>query len=306
MRTVEASTAPVRQEWTTRRERGATAALRFMVWVALKLGRPVARMLLHPICLYFVLFSRRSRKASLEYLDRVLRRAARFSDLFRHYHTFACCILDRVYLLNDRADLFDLKIYGEDVLFDIAEEGTGCMLFGAHLGSFEVLRLIGRRRTDLRVSVVMYEDNARKINSVLNAINPALAMDIVSLGRPSAMIEIGERLTAGGFVGVLADRSLHLDDEVRLPFLGREALFATGPFRMAMLMKRPVVLMVGLYRGGRRYDIHFERLFDPGAIEPQQRGDALREAMVRYVERVEHYCRIAPYNWFNFYDFWRA
>jgi predicted LPLAT superfamily acyltransferase len=24
----------------------------------------------------------------------------------------------------------------------------------------------------------------------------------------------------------------------------------------------------------------------------------------RYVERLEHYVRLAPYNWFNFYPFW--
>jgi predicted LPLAT superfamily acyltransferase len=26
--------------------------------------------------------------------------------------------------------------------------------------------------------------------------------------------------------------------------------------------------------------------------------------MQRYAERLEHYTRIAPYNWFNFYPFW--
>ena len=26
--------------------------------------------------------------------------------------------------------------------------------------------------------------------------------------------------------------------------------------------------------------------------------------MRRYVARLEHYCREAPFNWFNFYDFW--
>ena len=33
--------------------------------------------------------------------------------------------------------------------------------------------------------------------------------------------------------------------------------------------------------------------------------DALIEQSVRsYVARLEHYCRLAPYNWFNFYDYW--
>jgi len=26
--------------------------------------------------------------------------------------------------------------------------------------------------------------------------------------------------------------------------------------------------------------------------------------MQRYVARLEHYARLAPYNWFNFYSFW--
>lgn len=306
MTSARASAPGERQEWTTRQERGAVVTIRFMVWVAMRLGRSAARLLLHPITAYFVLFSTHARRASRDYLERVLGRSVRLADIYRHYHEFACCILDRVYLLNDRADLFDLNIHGEDVLFDLSESGAGCMLFGAHLGSFEVLRLIGRQRQDLRVSVVMYEDNARKINSVLNAINPELSMDIISLGRPSAMIEIGERLASGGFVGVLADRSLNLDEQVKLPFLGTEAPFATGPFRVALLMKQPVVMMVGLYRGGRRYDIYFERLFDPSEIAQGRRADALKDAMARYVERLEYYCRIAPYNWFNFYDFWNG
>jgi predicted LPLAT superfamily acyltransferase len=28
-------------------------------------------------------------------------------------------------------------------------------------------------------------------------------------------------------------------------------------------------------------------------------------AQQRYAERLSHFCRIAPYNWFNFFDFWQ-
>jgi predicted LPLAT superfamily acyltransferase len=72
--------------------------------------------------------------------------------------------------------------------------------------------------------------------------------------------------------------------------------------------------MLALYRGGNRYDLHFERLVECSAIDrtgSNQTGagragrDAvIREWAVRYAERLEHHCRQAPYNWFNFYDFW--
>lgn len=294
-----------RQEWISRQERGSTMAIRAMVWVALKLGRPVARRLLYPICLYFVIFSTASRRASRAYLQKALGRIPGQADLFRHYHCFACCILDRVYLLNDQIGMFDLRVEGEDMLTEIIEKGGGCILFGAHLGSFEVLRALGRRRSEIGVSLVMYEENARKINSALNAINPNLAMNVIALGKPSSMIEISRRLEAGDFVGVLADRSLNDEDQVSLPFLGAPASFPIGPFRMAALLKRPVIMMVGLYRGGRHYDITFTPLFDPSAQGKGERADAIAGAMTHYVSQLERYCRDAPYNWFNFYDFWK-
>ena len=292
------------QEWTAKTERGAVPLIRFIVWIALALGRPVARWLLYPICVYFLLFSTSSRRASRQYLAKVLDRQATLFDVFRHYRTFAACLLDRVFLLNDQLHLFDLQVHGEEIVLDILKRGSGCILLGAHFGSFEAARALGRQQPDLRISLVMYEENARKIGSVLNAINPSLATDIIALGRPETMIEVGLRLDQGGFVGVLADRGVRGEAQIRHPFLGAPAAFQPGPFRMAALLKRPVVLMVGVYRGGRRYDIFFEHLLDPADMSPRGRAGEADKAMRRYVERLEHYCRMAPFNWFNFYDFW--
>lgn len=292
------------QEWTVHGERGAVPLLKFIVWVALRLGRPAARLFLYPICLYFLIFSGRARRASRLYLARVLGRRPRATDVFRHYHAFASCILDRVFLLNDGLDLFDVRVHGEDVVMDVLERGSGCILLGAHFGSFEVARALGRRQPGLRVTLVMYEENARKIRSALNAINPGLAMDVVGLGKPGAMIEVDQRLEEGHFVGILADRSLDGEEGTRYSFLGAPASFPNGPFRMAALLKRPVVLMFGAYRGGRCYDVYFERLTGPSEPAPGRGRDDVAEAMSRYVQRLEHHCREAPFNWFNFFDFW--
>jgi predicted LPLAT superfamily acyltransferase len=299
---VKAEPAP-RQEWTTRQERGTAATIKAMVWIALRLGRPATRLLLLPICAYFMAFSPVATKGARDYLARALGRPPGLRDLWRHYHSFASVVLDRVYLLNDQIDLFDLHIEGEEIVQELGQAGESCLLFGAHLGSFEVLRALGRRQSALDVSLVMYEENARKINSALNAINPALAMEVISLGQPTSMLDIARKLEAGGVIGILADRSLTHEEQIKLPFLGAPAAFPVGPFRMAALFRRPVILMVGLYRGGRRYDIHFERLPDLD-LGPGRRADALEAGMKAYVERLEHYCRLAPYNWFNFYEFW--
>jgi predicted LPLAT superfamily acyltransferase len=64
------------------------------------------------------------------------------------------------------------------------------------------------------------------------------------------------------------------------------------------MLGRPVVLMLGLHRGGRRYDIIFETISTTPAERPSE------ETIRRFVVRLEYHCRGAPYNWFNFYDFW--
>ena len=63
--------------------------------------------------------------------------------------------------------------------------------------------------------------------------------------------------------------------------------------------------MIGLFSGGNRYDIYFESLMDMNALEISGSKTAIDDAMTRYVERLEHYCRLAPYHWFNFYDYWK-
>jgi predicted LPLAT superfamily acyltransferase len=74
-------------------ERSNTLAIRFIVWIALTLGRHVARLFLYPICLYFFLFAGEAREASKKYLRKVLGRKPHAGDGFRHIHTFASTVL---------------------------------------------------------------------------------------------------------------------------------------------------------------------------------------------------------------------
>jgi predicted LPLAT superfamily acyltransferase len=154
--------------------------------------------------------------------------------------------------------------------------------------------------------MVMYEENARKLNAALSAINPNVQQDIIALGHIDSMIQVHELLAQGTVVGMLGDRSLGNDDTRTLDFLGDPAELPLGPFRMAAILKRPVLFMTGLYLGGNRYDIHFETLADFSALPPRGRTQAVQVAMTRYASLMEQYCYKAPFNWFNFFDFWQA
>ena len=107
-------------------------------------------------------------------------------------------------------------------------------------------------------------------------------------------------------VGMLADRTF--GDEATLPvtFLGATAYLPTGPMRAAAMLRRRVIFMLGLYRGGNRYQVVFEPLADFSSTPPEQRQAAIEAAITRYAALLEQYCRSDPYNWFNFFDFWRS
>jgi len=291
--------------WADRPEGGSAIAVRAGVRLALGLGRSVARLLLPAVTLYFLAASASDRAASRAFLRRVLGREPGFSDVFRHFHTFAFTLLDRVYLLRGRVRELDVRMKGEDIVAGLLARGEGCLLMGSHLGSFEIIGAVGRSAGVPRVRPVMYRRNAGSWSAAMAAIDPALAAQVIALGEPDSMLELEGALAKGEFAGILADRVLDAEDAASIPFLGTPARFPRGPFQVAAVLKRPVILMIGLYRGGNRYDVFFERLADMSEAGRTGRDVMVDKAMRLYVERLEHYCRLAPYNWFNFYDYWR-
>jgi predicted LPLAT superfamily acyltransferase len=291
-------------EWSTRRERGSPLLLRVMAFISLRIGRRAGRFFLYFIAAYFFAFAPRSRRQSYAYLTRALGRKATARDWFRQVLTFASTIHDRLYLVNAQYDVFRISIEGEPLVRRYVDTGQGAFLMGAHLGSFEVTRAVGHMHPGLRVVMAMYEETANKVNAQLAAINPAAKVDIVYLGRMDAMLRIHSYLDQGAFVGVLGDRTFGSDEGQVVEFLGAPAKLPTSAMRAAAALRRPVVFMAGLYRGGNRYHIVFEELADFSTIPREARSAAMQAATLRYAALLEKYCRSDPYNWFNFYDFW--
>jgi predicted LPLAT superfamily acyltransferase len=290
-------------DWSQRRERGGRTALQVMIWLSLRLGRRLARLISRPITVYFFLSSFRGRAASRTYLTRVFGRAPRWHEVFRHFLTFAEILLDRPFLLTGRLADYDIRIIGIEHLVPWAERGQGCLLLGSHLGSFEVLRTMGEADQRIRLRALMHEGPAAS-TALFRALNPDIARNIIPLGTVSTMLQVKEALAAGEMVGMLGDRGVRGDKVERVDFLGRPAAFPIGPFVVAGLLQAPIVLCFGFCCGNGRYEIRFEPFSDAVALNRATRTAELRALATRYAARLEHYCRQRPYNWFNFYDFW--
>lgn len=315
----EAAQTGQRGDWARAPERSNMLALRFICMMALVFGRHVTRLLLPPISLYFLLFAPTPRRHIKRYLFRAIGPHAGWIDGYRLLHAFASTVLDRVYFLRGRMDLFDVKVTGNLPLETEALQGRGAFLLGAHVGSFEALGACkhhSQHKQALRLAMLMYPDNAQRITAILNAISlPEARPHVIALGRPHSMLALRDWLDHGGLGGMLADRTLPGSEDqpaqqrgnnIVLPFLGQPASFNDGPFRLAALLRRKVFFMAGLYAGGARYDVQFDLLadFSERPSDPAERERRIRAAVEAYVAHLEALCRAHPYNWFNFHDFW--
>lgn len=294
--------------WTERPEGGGRFALWLIRSIGLYGGRPVARLLLYPITLYFLLVRGPERRASRAYLARVFGRPATLVEVARHIHCFAATILDRVFMLAGRDGTLDIHNHGLDELHAAMDAGRGVLLFGSHHGSFEALRALSQTRPDVRVRVVLDKGQSPALTCLLDALNPGIASTVIDarMSGTAIVLAIGEAAEEGALIGLLADRARRGEVSLSVPFLGSPAPFPTAPALIAAALKIPVVLCFGLYRGGRRYDLHFEQFADTLEIPRRQRAAALERILARYALRLEHHVRLAPYNWFNFFDFWQT
>ncbi len=295
------------QEWLERPEGGSVRAMRLLMWIAVTCGRRVSRLVLLPITAYFLLRRGPERRSSRAYLQRVLGRPPTWFEVARHFHVFAGVTLDRVFLLRESLEQIELRQHGLEQLQAALDLGRGVLMVGAHVGSFDALRAASLQRPDVPVRVVLDAEHSPALSAIVRSLNPSIAANIINPRQDgtAVVLEIGAALQQGGIVAMLGDRSRPGNATVTVDFLGSPASFPTAPWLIAAASHAPVVLCLGLYRGGGRYDLHFERLADDLRIDRARRQEHLQSIVAAYAGRLAAHLRSAPYNWFNFYDFWQ-
>lgn len=294
------------EHWTQRPEGGGRFAIWLIRSIGLHLGRPVARAILYPITVYFYFRRPFERRVSREFLQRIHGRPASTFEVMRHIHRFASTILDRVFLLTDRFRRFDVRMHGLEELTRQIRPDRGVLLLGSHVGSFEVLRVAAAERPDVKVRVVLDTQQTPALTDLLHAINPDIGRNVIDASRPSTdiVLALGEAVREGSLTTLLADRARPHEATVVVDFLGSPAAFPAAPFLIGSVLKVPILLCFGMYRGGNRYDLYFELFAEQLDLPRHARQRELRSVVQRYAARLEHHVREDPYNWFNWHDFW--
>lgn len=293
-----------RAAWLSVRETGSVLGMRVLLFLCTAFGRPAARLLLKAIALYYAIAARGARRASSHYLQAVGITPS-FKNIYTHVLRFAEVSLDRLFFLRGNFAPFVVNATGREHIARLRETKQGAILLGAHLGSFEAMRAAGE---DMQacINIVGYFGNARAVNRILDEGSQGKVGTRLLEITPDSIdfiFKAKDLLERGEMLAILGDRvvSNHVTD---VTFFGRAARFPTGPFVLAASLKCPVYLTFGLYHPPNRYELHCEPFAESVQVPRGRRAEALQAYVQAYAGRLEHYCRRAPYNWFNFFPFW--
>jgi predicted LPLAT superfamily acyltransferase len=291
--------------WHELRERGNLFWLLLLLGVSRALGRTVARVVLVFVVGYFLIGARQAYRASQRFLALALNRAPTLGDSYRHFYTFAATALDRFFMLGNRTNKLEIEVHRPaDV--HAAAASSGCLVMVSHLGSFEVMRVPGISARERPLKILLDRAHGPTFTRLLERLNPQFAQSVIDASErgPTLALKLHEALQSQALVCLMADRVREGERSIPVQFFGKTAQLPAGPWLLAATLKAPVILAFGLYRGGARYQLHFE-LFAERIDAPRERREAvIAECAQRFASRLEHYARSAPYNWFNFYDYW--
>jgi predicted LPLAT superfamily acyltransferase len=293
--------------WIRRPEGGGHSSLRLLCGFALSFGRVPARAVIYIVALYFMLRRGPERRASRAFLGRAFGRPATCFDVYRHILRFSQVTLDRIFLLHEGTRRFEIESAGLDDVHAMMALNRGILLFGAHFGSYEVMRVLSLRRPDLQFRTVIDLEQAPAMSQLLSSLNPELAATVINARQAglAVALAIKNALEQRAAVTLLADRVRPGGRVIEAEFLGARAPFPAAPWEMAAALGAPVALCFGVYLGGNRYQLRFEVITER-IVRERAGGPPLSKWVQEFADRLAARATDAPYNWFNFYDFWSS
>jgi len=323
------------QHWSEGREKiGGYYGIRLMLFFYDYGGSTIFKLCLYPVMFFYYLFSKKQRDISKDFLLQVERIRAKKGlpqvhySSFTHFMSFGSMLIDKINAWRGNIHLYREAVFMEDseeVFYAYEKESRGKILLCSHLGNVDALRALGTKKDTRAPEVysVFFTKNAQNFNNILKAISNDAQLNIIatdSIG-PDTALKLSEIIENKGMIAIVGDRtpvkensqkknaSTKLKEPERVcevDFLGRKAYLPQGAFILASLLKCPVQCLFALKNEkSGKIEIFCRDLFDEVKLPRKNKEEALKEYVQKYAELLEYFALRYPYQWFNFFEFFR-
>jgi len=288
--------------------RGGLIGYKIFVAALKYLGLPFAYFMLRFVAFYFFVATPVSFRNVLYFYRKRLGWGiiSSVAAIYRNYFVFGQVILDKTATLGGFDAHFTFDFDGEDHLRKMVADKTGGLLISAHIGNFEMAGHM-LERLDAKVNIIMLDAEHQRIKEYLSTFTRKSFTIIPIREDNSHVYTISQALENREIVCLHGDRFVPGSKTLACDFLGRKARFPTGPFYLAMKYGVPVSFVFAMKEHSSHYHFYATApLLYSQQASPSGRDIMLNQIIGDYVKVMEEKIRKYPYQWFNYYNFWKA
>ncbi|MFL5489309.1 MAG: lysophospholipid acyltransferase family protein [Gemmatimonadaceae bacterium] len=190
-------------------------------------------------------------------------------------------------------------VEGWEEVDDVMSKGKGAVMVTGHIGNWELAGAYVAARGIPLDAIVRGMANPL-FDAYINHTREEMGMTVVH--DSDAVKRTPRSLRAGRAVAFVADQGVMGLASTFVPFFGRPAKTPRGAAVFALRFGVPVIFVVALRKPDGRYRLVVER------IEANRTGDMDRDVdaiVARFTERLEHWVRIVPAQYFWQHRRWR-
>jgi len=311
------SQAPARH-WSSIKEAGTLLGLKFLWLMHRIFGRGMVSFMLLPTVAYFVVFRPATRRSSENFLQTHYQKFPAFwtkkpglKNVARHFWEFAETVVDKLlsWFIDIDAEQFDIQ--DPEYIEQAMADPRGRLIIGSHFGNLEYCRGFVHRYRERVINILIHDKHSENYNALMRQLNPESRINIFQVSEfdVSNMLRIKAKIDAGEWIFIAGDRSPPSGPQrtVAVEFIGQTSYMPIGPYMLAHALACPVDLLFTYCDYGSKdksIKVELTSFAERIQLNRKHREQQLQEYTQRYAKVLESHCEIAPYQWFNFYDFW--
>jgi predicted LPLAT superfamily acyltransferase/GT2 family glycosyltransferase len=309
---------PASRHWSETRDRGGVAGILLLFHLYKWFGRKPFSAILRVVIFYYTATSSRTRRVSRQYWDHMLaenpnidpsRARTGFWQTYRHLFSFGETMLDKLAVWSGDINMDDLDVEGDAQLIAALAKGKGAILLTSHFGNTEICLAMSKKIPAIRnVNALVFNIHAPRFGQALKRINREATLNLVHIDQVGmdTAIRLQEMVDRNELIAIAADRTpvgtRHRTQAVK--FLGDYAEFPEGPWILAHTLRCPV-FMLSCARDGERFKVEIRPLAELVNLPRASRTEDIRLHIQQFAALLEKWVIRYPYQWYNFYDFWR-
>lgn len=281
--------------------KGGLLGYKIFVFCIRTFGLKASYFLLFFVSFYYFLFAWKSNKSIYAYFRNHLEYSVLKSvfSVYKSYYIFGQTLIDRLMVGSGRRDRFTYEFDGREKIRAAMKNGSGAVLISAHVGNFELSEYFFDDLGEEIVSnIVTTDQEQEQIKNFLDKLSLKSRLKYILIQEDMSHIyEINAALSRNELVCMTGDRYMPGSKYLEHEFLGKTARFPAGPFLLGSRLRVPVLFVYVMKEGLSHY-----HLFAREALDFHRDEKAL---LASFVESITKMVKKYPYQWFNYFDFWK-